>query len=179
MFSNKHRQRTSERKPKQRKRRLGTGKRRPLILEQLEIRALLTSGFPHVHIAGTAGPDPLVLDTDPGDSAMLRVWSTSGSMATVSFPKVGLVSLTIDGGGGTDSITVATDVLLDGGAVLFEAESITIGAGTTISGAGQVTLLALPPEAIAVLSAVASIVAFSIASSVRSPDATVTSALSI
>jgi len=38
---------------------------------------------------------------------------------------------------------------------------------------------ALPPEAIAVLSAVASIVAFSIASSVRSPDATVTSALSI
>ena len=143
MVTKQHRDRAAERKRIQRKRMYGLGNRRPLVLERLEIRALLTADFPDVVITGTAGDDALVLDTDPADANLLRVWSTTGSMPSVSFAKSGLISLAIDGGGGTDSVTVATDVSLGGGAVLFEAESITIGAGTSISGAGQVSLLAV------------------------------------
>jgi hypothetical protein len=117
-----------------------------LSLEQLEMRALLTSGFPHVNLAGTTGDDVLVLDTDPLDSSMLRVWSTTGTLPSVSFPKSGLISLTIDGGGGTDSITVAADVPIGGGAVQLLAETITIGAGASIVGASQVSLTAVTQE---------------------------------
>jgi hypothetical protein len=140
--------RTTQRKHTQRKRRFGAWKRRPLSLEQLEMRALLTSGLPHVNLAGTTGDDALVLDTDPLNSSMLRVWSTTGTLPSVSFPKSGLISLTIDGSGGTDSITVAADVAIGGGAVQLMAESITIGAGTSISGAGEVTLLAVAQGAL-------------------------------
>jgi hypothetical protein len=138
MNRNKHSIKSPDRKSKPRRRTRGGRKPRSLVFEQLEIRSLLSN----IVVPGSDGDDPLVLETDPDNTDNLRVRSLAGSIDPVSFAKTGLTSLTIDGGGGTDSITVAEDVMLDGGALALMAESITIVADKTIEGAGEVSLIA-------------------------------------
>ena len=110
------------------------------------LEPILITGNPNVSIAGTAGDDQLVVETDPGDAGMLRVRSLTGTIESVSFAKAGLSSLKVVGGGGLDTISVQTDIMLGGGALDLQAETITVGAGYALTGAGSVSLAAVADD---------------------------------
>ena len=69
------------------------------------------------------------------------VRATTGTLEEVSFLKAGLKSLSIDGLGGNDSITVDANLTLNG-ALKLDAESITVKSGRSVTGATDITLTA-------------------------------------
>jgi hypothetical protein len=95
-----------------------------------------------VVVSGSASDDQMLLEDIGG--GMLRV--SSGS-ATPTFESVTFQvpshSLTIDGLGGLDQINVVNAVNLGSADLVAKAESISVPAGASLTGSGQVSLQAL------------------------------------
>jgi hypothetical protein len=93
---------------------------------------VLPGGTDEITIVGSDGDDPLILEPFNGG---YRVRSTTGSIEEVQFSEPAS-SLTIQGGVGNDSLTIATGVSLSTASLSIEAESIVMTAGGVNAGGG-------------------------------------------
>jgi len=94
----------------------------------------------NITIATSAGADVMTLEAAGG--TMMRVVSNPSTFEAVTFDAAVATSLTIDGGEGTDSLTVADSFALSGD-ISITAEMIIVSAGVVITEAANVSLTAV------------------------------------
>ena len=90
------------------------------------LEPITLSGTTDVSVAGSSGDDALLVTSSGGT---ITVASTTGSIESVSFATPS-GSLTIDGGGGNDSVTIAGDLIMPGANLTVSAEKIIVNAFT-------------------------------------------------
>ena len=104
-------------------------------LEPIAVTGTVTDAIVNL----TAGNDAAILETDPGDSTKLKI--SGGTFESTSFTKP-TGSVTVNGIGGTDSITIRGAIALGGAALIVNAETINVEATASITTTGAVTLAA-------------------------------------
>src|SRR5689334_8588797 len=95
-----------------------------------------TTSSANIVITGTAGDDILVLEENPGNPAQLRIRALNGSLESVAFNHP-TASLTINLGGGNDTLTVQLFDSVLGAALIIDGQA---GVDTiTVPATGVVT----------------------------------------
>ena len=93
------------------------------------LEPITLSGAANLVVDASSGDDALVIDLD---GVNIRVRSTTATIESVSFGAP-TGSLTVNGAGGKDSVTVTANLNLPGANLTINAESITVNPGVTIS----------------------------------------------
>jgi len=85
-----------------------------------------------VTVNGTSGNETLLVHQHPSDSTKVQVTSSDASFETSNITIAGTTSLTVNGGGGTDTVTVDGNVALPGASVTLQSQTITVASGVTV-----------------------------------------------
>ena len=96
------------------------------VIEYDGLEPIVTPSAGNVEFNGTTGDDTIRVTSSGGQITI------SGAGETTSFA-IPTVSLTINGGAGADTVTLASDLLLPGANLTVLAETITVSGGVTVS----------------------------------------------